>query len=102
MYDIVKELPEVIYHHRTRLNLSQAELAERARLSRGTIVSLESGRTECMHLDTVDRVVRALGLELDVMPRKMCSAVTFQDADDARRRFLSRFVREDGDIHAVR
>jgi hypothetical protein len=55
-----------------------------------------------MHLDTVDRVVRALGLELDVMPRKMCSTVTFQDADDARRRFLSRFVREDGDILAVR
>lgn len=58
---------------RERVALSQAELAEKAGLSRATVVSLESGRSGAQYA-TVRKIAQVLGVEpADLMaplPRK--------------------------------
>lgn len=57
---ILKELGSRLATKRLNLNLTQAELAERAGVSRPTIQRLEEGRST--QLSNLMRVLRALGL----------------------------------------
>lgn len=49
-----------VKHHRLDQNISQAELAEKASISRSTLSLLESGKT--VTLATLIRILRVLGL----------------------------------------
>ncbi|MGK5088942.1 helix-turn-helix transcriptional regulator [Bdellovibrionota bacterium FG-2] len=62
-YFSAEQLPQVIRAARTRQNLSQKELAALADISVGTMVALERGQ-KAAGLDTVERVLKALGLSL--------------------------------------
>jgi transcriptional regulator with XRE-family HTH domain len=53
---------------RRRAGLSQRALAERARIPQATVSRIERGLTD-PHLDTLDRLLRACGAELEVLPR---------------------------------
>jgi transcriptional regulator with XRE-family HTH domain len=51
---------------RKALRLSQAELADQARISRATLVSLENGRCGELGFTKITKILTALGLELKV------------------------------------
>jgi transcriptional regulator with XRE-family HTH domain len=53
---------------RRRAGLSQRALATRARVPQATVSRIERGVTD-PHLDTLDRLLRACGAELEVLPR---------------------------------
>jgi transcriptional regulator with XRE-family HTH domain len=59
--------PEALREARRARGLSQAELAERAGLSRMTVQKLEAGVIDA-RVSTLDVLLRALGLELAVVP----------------------------------
>jgi transcriptional regulator with XRE-family HTH domain len=54
---------------RIRRGLRQQDLADSARVSRGTIWRVEPGHVEAMTLETLTRVAAALELRLDLVPR---------------------------------
>lgn len=93
-------MADAIYSERTRLGLSQRELAERANVSRHTIVNIEGGRTGGMRLDTVSKVVDALGLQIRLFPKQGATPEPEADAAAARERFRKRF-QAGGDEFAV-
>lgn len=94
------KMADAIYSQRTRLGLSQRELAERAKVSRHTIVNIEGGHTGGMRLDTISKVVDALGLQISLFPKQGVSPEPETDAVAARERFRKRF-RAGGDEFAV-
>ena len=61
MYDVAESMADAVYHQRTRLGLSQKELAERAHVSRHTIVNIESGQAAGIRMSTLFKVFDALG-----------------------------------------
>lgn len=56
-----------ILHCRRRRGLTQRALADRTGLTQATIARIETGR-EVPRFDTVERLLRACGYELDVRP----------------------------------
>lgn len=94
MQDIAVNLGEVVYHHRTRAGISQRELAERAQVSRHTVVNIEGGLASGVRFDTVCKVLAALGLEVRYMPRPVVPEKTDAHGAEARERFRRRFVAE--------
>ncbi len=94
-------LPEVVYQARTRANITQGELADRAGVSRHTVVNIESGAAAGVRLDKLSAVLGALGMELMAVPRRGVEPMAqTEDAESLRREFRARFVRGGG--HAVR
>jgi transcriptional regulator with XRE-family HTH domain len=63
MLDLVKLGSEIASKRRT-LELSQSELARRARVSRPTLAALENGRTGELGFTKITNILFALGLEL--------------------------------------
>src|SRR5215210_620697 len=57
------ELGEQIATLREEQALTQAELAEAARISPSTLSQIESGRVPSPHVGTVRKIARALGVE---------------------------------------
>lgn len=57
---------DLVREARRRAGLTQRELAERARTTQSSIARLESGRSTPA-LETVIRMVRLCGLDLDIM-----------------------------------
>ncbi|MBR3225702.1 MAG: helix-turn-helix domain-containing protein [Atopobiaceae bacterium] len=92
MYDVALRMADAVYHQRTRLGLSQRELAERADVSRHTVVNIEAGRTGGIRLDTLYKVFDALGLQISVFPKQELPSRPSEDAAAARERFRSRFT----------
>lgn len=86
-----ENLAEAVYHHRTRLGISQRELAERAHVSRHTIVNIEKGDASGVRFETASKVIEALGLEFRIATRILPSPEPDEDAQAARERFRRRF-----------
>lgn len=63
----------IVREHRRRAGLTQADLAQRAGVSRGWLVRLESGHPAA-DTPTVFKVLRALDLELVVRPTRRTEA----------------------------
>ncbi len=63
-----KELGQLIRDHRSRKDLTQAQLADLVGVSRKWIIDLEGGK-RTTDLSLVLRTVNALGLELDAHER---------------------------------
>jgi transcriptional regulator with XRE-family HTH domain len=61
--DLLKLGSEIASKRRT-LELSQSELARRARVSRPTLAALENGRTGELGFTKITNILFALGLEL--------------------------------------
>ena len=62
-------------HARKAANLTQAELAERAGLSRMTVQRLESGSLD-PRLSTLQELARALNMELHAVPAQAAQSLT--------------------------
>jgi transcriptional regulator with XRE-family HTH domain len=62
---VLREIGERIARHRLRRNLTQAELARRAGVSKRTVLRLESG--ESTQLTNLIRILRALGMLEDLL-----------------------------------
>ena len=62
-------------HARKAANLTQAELAERAGLSRMTVQRLESGSLD-PRLSTLQELVRVLNMELHAVPAQAAQSLT--------------------------
>jgi len=71
------DLGRAIRDKRKQLGLTQAELAEKAQVSRAYIVMLEQGSGIRAELGRVLRVIRALDLQLALTPR---ATLTYEDA----------------------
>ncbi len=84
MTDTAGIVADTVYHHRTRVGLSQRELAERAGVSRHTVVNLENGNNQGMQLKTISQVLDALGLEISFVPRRGVTPHAEEDARVAR------------------
>ena len=50
-----------------RAEMTQAELAEKAGVSRHTVMRIEAGRIESITFETVNRLARALKVDADVL-----------------------------------
>lgn len=88
---------DAVYHHRTRLGFSQRELAERAGVSRHTVVNIEAGQTNGVRLGTLAKVFDALGLQVDVKPKLVVATKDDsnggdQEFSELRERFRKRFT----------
>lgn len=92
MYDVAESMADAVYHQRTRLGLSQKELAERAHVSRHTIVNIESGRAAGIRMSTLFKVFDALGLEMRLFPKQVTPPRADEDVRILRERFRKRFV----------
>ena len=66
----ISDLGMMIRDERKRKNLSQAELAARAGVSRRLIYQLENGSRESFPLGKVLQVIRRLNLELRISRRR--------------------------------
>lgn len=66
----ISDLGLIIKEERKRKNLSQAELAARAGVSRRLIYQLENGSRETFPLGKVLQVIRRLNLELRISKKK--------------------------------
>ena len=62
-------------HARKAANLTQAELAERAGLSRMTVQRLESGSLD-PRLSTLQELARALDMQLQVLPAETAPSLS--------------------------
>jgi transcriptional regulator with XRE-family HTH domain len=60
-----KEVGVTIRKRRKALNMTQAELAKRARLTQGYISLLESGRSKAPSLQVAQQIARALDMTLE-------------------------------------
>ena len=74
------ELGERIAVLREEQALTQAELAEAARISPSTLSQIESGRVPRPHVGTVRKIARALGVEPAELRRAREPAVPLADA----------------------
>jgi transcriptional regulator with XRE-family HTH domain len=74
------ELGERIAVLREEQALTQAELAETARISPSTLSQIESGRVPRPHVGTVRKIARALGVEPAELRRAREPAVPLADA----------------------
>ena len=75
---VIMNIPEIgktILTNRKSLGLTQKALAERARVSRYTIVKLENGQASDIQFKTLTAVLTELGLTIDVTERPV-SGVT--------------------------
>lgn len=70
---------------RKKLNLTQAELSRKARISRATLDALENGRAGEVGFSKLTRLLTALGLELKIQ------------AASSRRPTLDELLQEDRD-----
>lgn len=94
---VALRMADAVYHHRTRLGFSQRELAERAGISRHTVVNIEAGQSDGVRLGTLAKVFDALGLQVDVRPKRVVPAWDAsnggdQDIAELRERFRRRFT----------
>lgn len=91
MADAMGAIAEAVYQQRTRLGLSQRELAERAQVSRHTVVNIENNKAEGVKMNTLSRVLGVLGLEVRLGPavvdRPLPSEDTLRERSAFRRRF---------------
>jgi transcriptional regulator with XRE-family HTH domain len=75
-----------IARHRKKLKLSQAELAQKAGISRATLEALENGRTGELGYLKLAKLLAALGLELKLQPagsqRPTLDELLQEDRDD--------------------
>lgn len=65
----VKRLGALVRERRRELEWSQADLAAKAMVSRQWVSGFENGK-ESVELGAVLRVIRVLGLSVDVIPRR--------------------------------
>ena len=70
---------ELIYTTRQRLGLTQQGLADLAGVSRHTIIDVESGKSS-PSVSTLEKVLDALGLRIEVVPNYRKSPVSTPDA----------------------
>jgi len=72
--------------HRKKLNLSQAELARKADISRATLDALENGRAGELGFSKLTKLLAALGLELKLqtgsLHRPTLDELLEEDRDD--------------------
>jgi len=75
-----------IARKRRTLQLTQAQLAQKARISRATLDALENGRTGELGFSKLARLAAALGLELTLQPassrRPTLEELMQKDRDD--------------------
>lgn len=62
------DIGQIVRERRRDLHLTQAQLAERSRISRLSIVRIEAGH-ERAEVGSIIRVLTELGLDLDIAPR---------------------------------
>jgi len=67
----LSSIGEQIAAHRKKLNLSQAELARKADISRATLDALENGRAGELGFSRLTKLLAALGLELKLQTRSL-------------------------------
>ena len=58
------ELCDLVLLERRRLELSQQDLADKAEVSRGTIINIE--RKKNVYFDSMEKVLHALGKEISI------------------------------------
>ena len=75
-----------IAEHRKKLKLSQAELSQKAGVSRATLEALENGRARELGFSKLTRLLSVLGLELELQPtgshRPTLDELLQEDRDD--------------------
>lgn len=59
-------LGQLIAGQRSKLRLTQVELAQRARIGRSTLDALENGRTTELGFGKISRILASLGLTLKI------------------------------------
>ena len=90
----VTALPDVVYQARSRARITQDELANRAGVSRHSVINIENGLASGMRLDKLSAVLGALGMELTAVPRRGSEPYApSEDGERLRREFRARFVR---------
>lgn len=92
MADVVGNIADAVYQHRTRLGLTQDELAKRAGVSRHTVSNVENGTAEGVRLKTVSSIFNAMGLEVIVTQKIAAMPPAPTSASEERDRFRRRFV----------
>ena len=73
-----KQIGSILYRQRDLASLSQNELSSKAGLRQATISKIESG-SPATRIQTICSVLAALGLELQVVPRRKGSAKNIED-----------------------
>lgn len=71
------ELGRAVRSARKRLGLTQAELAQQAQVSRAYLIMLEQGKGIRAELGRALSVIRALGLQIKLIPNP---PISFEDA----------------------
>lgn len=61
--EMLKNLTDNVKKKRTKLGITQAELAIRAQLAQNTIAEIEQGRVENIRLSTVAAIARGLEIK---------------------------------------
>lgn len=84
------ELGERIASLREEQALTQADLAERARISPSTLSQIESGKVPRPHVGTIRKIARALGIEPQDLRRAEELALPLVDAPDTGRSLLDK------------
>ena len=83
----ITEVGGLIQQQRTDLGLTQAQVADRANVSRDWIISIENGRRLTVDFERLLRTLDTLGLTIEI------SAATEGDQSDADRAVLDRLSR---------
>lgn len=91
MADVMGAIADAVFQQRTRLGMSQRELAERAQVSRHTVVNIENNKAEGVKMNTLSQILGVLGLEVRLGPaiaeRPYPSEDTLRERSAFRRRF---------------
>ena len=83
--DLSSLLADAIYNRRADYKLTQAELAERTRVSRGVIIRLENGDAAHVSMGTIERVLGELNMRLDLQHCHARSAVLTEDSEEYKK-----------------
>ena len=89
--DAMGLIADAVYQQRTRLGITQQELAERADVSRHTVVNIECGKAQGMKMNTLSRVLDVLGLEVRLGPASTTRSPASVEALQSRAAFRQRF-----------
>jgi transcriptional regulator with XRE-family HTH domain len=64
----LSEIGAKLRQERKKLNLTQAQVADHAGLSRATLTNIETGKIDEVGIRKVIRVAEVLGLDLELVP----------------------------------
>lgn len=97
----MQQLSHIVADKRVEKDLTQAQLAEVAGVSRHTIVNIESGSIADMRMSTLEKVLNVFGYEVSALPIREPSAPSPNENSQAAERLANRLYRQRGANHAL-